>query len=116
MIRKIIHINEDKCNSCGLCADACHEGAIDIIDGKAKLAKENFCNGFGDCLPNCPGFITPEDWFRFTFYMRLAAPRAHPFGQSASCSKKPLLTSVISRPFTLRIMCDNDMIYFAYNV
>ena len=62
MIRKIIHIDEEKCNGCGLCADACHEGAIDIIDGKAKLVRENFCDGFGDCLPNCPtGAITFEE-------------------------------------------------------
>ncbi len=54
MIRKIIHIDEEKCNGCGLCAAACHEGAIDIVDGKAKLMRENFCDGFGDCLPNCP--------------------------------------------------------------
>ena len=54
MIRKIIHIDEEKCNGCGLCASACHEGAIDIVDGKAKLVRENFCDGFGDCLPNCP--------------------------------------------------------------
>jgi len=62
MIRKIIHIDEDKCNGCGLCAQACHEGAIDIIDGKAKLVREHFCDGFGDCLPNCPtGAITFEE-------------------------------------------------------
>ena len=62
MIRKIIHIDEEKCNGCGLCASACHEGAIDIIDGKAKLVRENFCDGFGDCLPNCPtGAITFEE-------------------------------------------------------
>ena len=62
MIRKIIHIDEDKCNGCGLCATACHEGAIDIIDGKAKLVRENFCDGFGDCLPDCPtGAITFEE-------------------------------------------------------
>ena len=54
MIRKIIHIDEEKCNGCGLCATACHEGAIDIINGKAKLVRENFCDGFGDCLPGCP--------------------------------------------------------------
>ena len=52
MIRKIIHIDEEKCNGCGLCATACHEGAIDIINGKAKLVRENFCDGFGDCLPD----------------------------------------------------------------
>ena len=62
MIRKIIHIDEEKCNGCGLCASACHEGAIDIIDGKAKLVRENFCDGFGDCLPNCPtGAISFEE-------------------------------------------------------
>ncbi len=62
MIRKIIHIDEEKCSGCGLCADACHEGAIEIVDGKAKLARENFCDGFGDCLPNCPtGAITFEE-------------------------------------------------------
>ena len=62
MVRKIIHIDEEKCNGCGLCAEACHEGAIDIIDGKAKLVRENFCDGFGDCLPGCPtGAITFEE-------------------------------------------------------
>lgn len=54
MIRKIIKIDEEKCNGCGLCADACHEGAIDIVDGKAKLMRENYCDGLGDCLPACP--------------------------------------------------------------
>ena len=62
MIIKIIHIDEDKCNGCGICATACHEGAIDIIDGKAKLVRENFCDGLGDCLPACPtGAITFEE-------------------------------------------------------
>lgn len=62
MIRKIIHIDEDKCNGCGICATAGHEGAIDIIDGKAKLVRENFCDGLGDCLPACPtGAITFEE-------------------------------------------------------
>ena len=62
MLRKIIKIDEEKCNGCGLCAEACHEGAIDMVDGKAKLVRENFCDGFGDCLPNCPtGAISFEE-------------------------------------------------------
>lgn len=54
MIRKIITIDEERCNGCGLCADACHEGAIGIVDGKAKLLREDYCDGLGDCLPACP--------------------------------------------------------------
>ena len=54
MIRRIIIIDENKCNGCGLCADACHEGAIGIVDGKAKLLREDYCDGLGDCLPACP--------------------------------------------------------------
>ncbi len=54
MIRKIIKINEEKCNGCGACATACHEGAIEMINGKAKLIREDYCDGLGDCLPVCP--------------------------------------------------------------
>ena len=54
MIRKIIKIDEKKCNGCGACAAACHEGAIEMIDGKAKLTREDYCDGLGDCLPACP--------------------------------------------------------------
>ncbi len=54
MIRKIIKIDENKCNGCGLCAEACHEGAIGMVDGKAKLLREDYCDGLGDCLPACP--------------------------------------------------------------
>lgn len=59
MIRRIIHIDEEKCNGCGACAAACHESAIGMVDGKAKLLRDDYCDGLGDCLPACPtGAIT----------------------------------------------------------
>ena len=59
MIRRIIQIDEEKCNGCGACATACHEGAIVMVDGKAKLLRDDYCDGLGDCLPSCPtGAIT----------------------------------------------------------
>ncbi len=62
MKRNIINIDEEKCNGCGLCVDACHEGALKLIDGKAKLVSESYCDGLGNCLPQCPaGAITIEE-------------------------------------------------------
>jgi len=54
MLRKLIRIDEEKCNGCGACAAACHEGAIEMVNGKAKLTREDYCDGLGDCLPACP--------------------------------------------------------------
>ena len=54
MLRKIIKIDEEKCNGCGACAAACHEGAIEMVEGKARLTREDYCDGLGDCLPACP--------------------------------------------------------------
>lgn len=59
MVRRVIHIDQEKCNGCGICANACHEGAIGIVDGKAQLLRDDYCDGLGDCLPTCPtGAIT----------------------------------------------------------
>ncbi len=62
MIRRIIRIDREACNGCGLCVNACHEGAIALIDGKAALIRDDYCDGLGDCLPNCPvGAISFEE-------------------------------------------------------
>ena len=62
MIRKIVKIDEARCNGCGLCAEACHEGAIGMVEGKAKLLRDDYCDGLGDCLPACPiGAISFEE-------------------------------------------------------
>ena len=62
MLRRIIHIDKEKCNGCGACAAACHEGAIGMVDGKAQLLRDDYCDGLGDCLPTCPtGAITFEE-------------------------------------------------------
>ena len=54
MIRNIVHIDEEKCTGCGLCAEACHEGAIGMVGGKARLLRDDYCDGLGNCLPACP--------------------------------------------------------------
>ena len=88
MIRKIIHIDESKCNGCGACAAACHEGAIQMVDGVAKLTREDYCDGLGDCLPACPtGAITFEMREMAKTLRPAAAPAAAPVAQGESVSQ-----------------------------
>ena len=105
MIRKIITINEAKCNGCGLCVNACHEGAIGLVDGKAKLLHEHYCDGLGDCLPACP-------MDAISFEMR-EAPAYDEAAVLAAKAKKeqPMTVSVPSRlqnfPVLLQLVAPN---------
>ena len=91
MIRRIITIDEEKCNGCGLCAGACHESAIGIVGGKAKLLREDYCDGLGDCLPACPMRAISFEEREAPAYDEaavLAAKRAHK-NTSSDCSGYP---------------------------
>ncbi|MBQ9630375.1 MAG: 4Fe-4S binding protein [Treponema sp.] len=89
MIRKIVHIDEEKCNGCGLCASACHENAIIMENGKAHLISDDFCDGMGDCLPACPvGAITIEERESVAYNPEAVEERKHFLAQQnqASCN------------------------------
>lgn len=90
MIRRIIHIDKDSCTGCGLCAEACHEGAIQMVEGKAVLTREDYCDGLGDCLPACPaGAITFEER-EAPAYDQAAVERAKK-GQEVRRSSAPVM-------------------------
>ena len=87
MVRRIIQIDQEKCNGCGACAAACHEGAIGMVDGKAQLLRDDYCDGLGDCLPTCPtGAITFVER-EAAAYDEAAVPAAPP----VPCTRRPQL-------------------------
>ena len=104
MVRKIIKIDEEKCNGCGLCANACHEGAIEMINGKAKLVRENFCDGFGDCLPACPtGAITFEER-EAPAYDEKAVQQAKRQSQTVQESSVPVMSQLRQWPCQIKLL------------
>lgn len=117
MIRKIIHIDSDKCSGCGICVSACHEGAIGLSDGKAVLLREDYCDGLGDCLPACPtGAITFE--MREAAAYDRAAVEKHMRASSPMPSNWPVqikLAPVSAEYFSgARLLIAADCTAFAY--
>ena len=106
MIRKIIHIDQKKCNGCGACANACHEGAIEMVNGKAVLTNEHYCDGLGDCLPACPtGAIRFEEREAPAYdeaAVHAAKMKKHGISAAAGCpgSRAQLLSRAPAQPAT----------------
>ena len=106
MIRKIIHIDQEKCNGCGACANACHEGAIEMVNGKAMLTNEHYCDGWGDCLPACPtGAIRFEEREAPAYNeaaVQAAKMKKHGISAGAGCpgSRAQLLSRAPAQPAT----------------
>ncbi|MBP3648130.1 MAG: 4Fe-4S binding protein [Clostridia bacterium] len=107
MLRKIIRIDEEKCNGCGACAAACHEGAIEMIDGKARLTREDYCDGLGDCLPACPANAITFEMREAPAYDEQAVLKAkmQKTGARQPCSCPGSQSRAISRPASEPAAC-----------
>ena len=106
MIRKIITIDEEKCNGCGLCAKACHEGAIGMVDGKAKLLREDYCDGLGDCLPACPMNAISFEMREAPAYDEKAVKKAQA-AKKAAASHEPFPSCLENFPVQLKLVPPN---------
>ena len=105
MIRRVIEIDKEKCNGCGICADACHEGAIGMVDGKATLLRDDYCDGLGDCLPTCPtGAITfvEREAALFDKAAVLAAAAARD-SRTAASPESPLVSRLRQWPVQIKL-------------
>lgn len=98
MIRRIIRIDEERCNGCGICAEACHEGAIGIIDGKARLLREDYCDGLGDCLPACPVNAISFEEREAMAYNEAAVKASQAAKQKMPCGCPGTMSKAIKRP------------------
>lgn len=102
MLRKIIKIDEEKCNGCGACAAACHEGAIEMINGKAKLTREDYCDGLGDCLPACPANAITFEEREAPAYDEAAVMRAKAEKTKLPCGCPGTNSKVIKREMSIQ--------------
>ena len=98
MLRKIIRIDEEKCNGCGACARACHEGAIAMVDGKARLMREDYCDGLGDCLPACPTGAISFETREAAAYDEAAVKAAKAAAPHACPGSRPAAFARAARP------------------
>ncbi len=106
MIRRIITINEERCNGCGLCADACHEGAIGIVNGKAKLLREDYCDGLGDCLPACPMEAISFEEREAPAYNEAAVLAAKKAKEETACTAN-VPSQLTNFPLQIKLMAPN---------